>query len=238
MIRASTMIELSGVAKRYRTSDIETTVFDDLSLTISAGDLLVITGESGSGKSTLLNVLGLIEPIDAGAYRFNGKLLDASNRNEVGRLRAQHFGFVFQSFHLVNRLRVIDNVLLPIRCIRRVSGEDRRKASELLRRVGLEQRARHYPNQLSGGQQQRAAFARALITDPAIVLADEPTGNLDSKTSGEIVALLGDMNSTGTTIVIATHSADVSAVGRRVIELIDGELCDPQRRAPDQISEA
>lgn len=218
------MIKLRNITKRYHTAEVETTVFSSLNLLVEQGDLIAFMGESGSGKSTLLRLLGLVEPPDGGEYLFEKMLVPTDQPKAVRRIRSENFGFVFQDFHLVGRLRAIDNVLLPVRCVRPVLAEDRRRALELLERVGLKSRARHYPNQLSGGQQQRVAIARALIRSPKILLADEPTGNLDSGVSKEVMSLLGELNSKGTTVVLATHSEIVASEGGRVVQLVDGEL--------------
>lgn len=218
------MIKLRNITKRYRTAEVETTVFSSLNLLVEQGDFIAFMGESGSGKSTLLRLLGLVEPPDGGEYLFEETLVPTDQPKAVRRIRSENFGFVFQDFHLVGRLRAIDNVLLPVRCVRPVNASDRRRAMELLELVGLKSRSRHYPNQLSGGQQQRVAIARALIRGPKVLLADEPTGNLDSGVSREVMSLLGELNSEGTTIVLATHSEIVASKASRVVQLVDGEL--------------
>lgn len=223
-METNTMIRLTGINKIYRTEEIETLALDNVNLEIEKGEFLSIMGPSGCGKSTLLNVIGLLDKPTAGTVELVGKKTDGLSDKELARFRNQHLGFVFQSFHLINSLNVLDNVELPLLYRGGVSGSERtRLAKEVLERVGLSSRMKHLPSQLSGGQCQRVAIARALIGNPTILLADEPTGNLDSKMGAEVMTLLQELNrEDGRTIVMVTHSEKQAEQTHRVVRFFDG----------------
>ena len=218
------MIQLENVSKSYRTETIETLALQNLNLTVPAGEFLSIMGPSGCGKSTLLNIMGLIDEPSTGTVRLAGKTVDGYNGRAVARFRNEQLGFIFQSFHLINDLSVVDNVELPL-LYRKVGGKERRRlATEALGHVGLSNRAGHFPNQLSGGQKQRVAIARAIVGRPNIILADEPTGNLDSRMGDEIMDILLRLNEElGTTIVMVTHDERMARKTHRLVRLSDGE---------------
>jgi putative ABC transport system ATP-binding protein len=223
------MIRLDKVSKTYRTDKVETLALKDIDLVIGRGEFVAMMGPSGCGKSTLLNLIGLLDRPGQGSVEIDGATIASYRDKEVAQLRNRMFGFVFQSFHLIPDLRVIDNVELPL-LYRSVSGGERRRlARAALARVGLGARMDHYPNQLSGGQQQRVAIARAIVGNPHVLLADEPTGNLDSKMGAEIMDVLLKLNAEGTTVVMVTHDEiDARRVGR-VVRVFDGQLVEPER---------
>ena len=209
------MIKLTGINKIYRTNEIETVALENVNLEVNKGEFLSIMGPSGCGKSTLLNIMGLLDAPTSGTIEIAGTKVDGMKDKELAAFRNQKLGFVFQSFHLINSLNVLDNVELPL-LYRKVSAKERRRlAEEVLKKVGLSHRMRHMPTQLSGGQCQRVAIARALITRPQIILADEPTGALDSKTSVEVMQILKDLHETGMTIVVVTHESGVARLIRK-----------------------
>lgn len=218
-----TMIHLDKVHKIYRTEDIETIALENINIDVREGEFLALMGPSGCGKSTLLNVMGLLDAPTSGKIIIGGKETDQMKDKELALFRNQKLGFVFQSFHLINSLNVLDNVELPL-LYRNVSASEREKlAKEVLTKVGLSHRMRHFPSQLSGGQCQRVAIARAIIGNPLIILADEPTGNLDSKMGAEIMNLLHQLNKEeGRTIVMVTHDENKAAETSRIIRLLDG----------------
>lgn len=217
------MITLQNIEKVYRTSTIETLALNNINLTVEKGEFLSIMGPSGCGKSTLLNVMGLLDEPSKGDVKIDGKRASGLPDKELSRFRNEKLGFVFQSYHLINDLPVIDNVELPL-LYRKISGSERRKlAIEALEKVGLSNRMKHYPSQLSGGQRQRVAIARAIIGKPVIILADEPTGNLDSTMGNEIMDILMNLNKNeGTTIVMVTHDENMSKKTDRLVRLFDG----------------
>jgi len=218
------MIRLQNVSKTYRTDKVETLALKDIDLAVERGEFVALMGPSGCGKSTLLNLIGLLDRPGRGSVEIDGAAIGSYGDKAVARLRNQTFGFVFQSFHLIPDLRVIDNVELPL-LYRSLSGAERRKlAREALTRVGLGARMDHFPNQLSGGQQQRVAIARAIVGRPHVLLADEPTGNLDSKMGAEIMDLLLQLNAEGTTVVMVTHDEQEARRVGRIVRVFDGQL--------------
>jgi putative ABC transport system ATP-binding protein len=217
------MIKLENVDKVYRTDRMETAALTNINLEIEEGELVSVMGPSGCGKSTLLNMIGLLDQPSAGTISLEGKEIDGLDDRHSARLRNQKIGFIFQSFHLINDLKVVDNVEIPLLYRRMSNRERRRQAVELLERVGLGSRIHHYPSQLSGGQQQRVAVARAIVGGPKILLADEPTGNLDSHMGDEIMSLIEDLHQQqGTTIVMVTHDPRLAKRTQRTIHLFDG----------------
>ena len=217
------MIHLQGVSKLYRTERVETTALDNINLEIGKGELVSVMGPSGCGKSTLLNLMGLLDAPSAGKVALDGKPIDRYGDRELARLRNERVGFIFQQFHLVSDLSVMDNVEIPL-LYRRMSNKERRKSAlAALDRVGLSSRTHHFPTQLSGGQQQRVAIARAIVGRPGMLLADEPTGNLDSQMGDEIMGILEDLNANeGTTIVMVTHDPRLAERTHRTVRLFDG----------------
>jgi putative ABC transport system ATP-binding protein len=221
------MIRLNKVSKTYRTDKIETLALKDIDLHIDRGEFVAMMGPSGCGKSTLLNLIGLLDRPGTGSVQIDGASIASYRDKDVAQLRNRTFGFVFQSFHLIPDLRVIDNVELPL-LYRSISGGERRKlAREALERVGLGARMDHYPNQLSGGQQQRVAIARAIVGKPQVLLADEPTGNLDSKMGAEVMDILLKLNFDGTTVVMVTHDEQEARRVGRIVRVFDGQLVNP-----------
>ena len=218
-----TMIQLSQVNKIYRTDEIETVALENINLDVKKGEFLAVMGPSGCGKSTLLNVMGLLDMPNSGKIIIDGKDTVNMKDKELAKFRNENLGFVFQSFHLINSLNVLDNVELPL-LYRKVGARERRKlAEEVLARVGLSHRMRHFPTQLSGGQSQRVAIARAVIGNPSIILADEPTGNLDSKMGAEVMDLLHQLNREDSrTIVMVTHDESKAKETNRTIRFLDG----------------
>ena len=217
------MIELAGVEKVYRTDRIETLALSNINLSVDKGEFISVMGPSGSGKSTLLNVIGLLDEPTGGEVSLNGRHINTYADRYVARIRNEEVGFIFQTFHLIADLNVVDNVEIPLLYRRGLSGKERRRmALEALDRVGLSSRLRHFPAQLSGGQQQRVAVARAIVARPQILLADEPTGNLDSHMGNEIMAILDALNEEGTTIVMVTHDQGLADRTRRTVRLFDG----------------
>ena len=217
------MIQLAEVEKVYRTDRIETLALSNINLAVDKGEFISVMGPSGSGKSTLLNVIGLLDEPTAGEVSLNGRHINTYADRHVARIRNEEVGFIFQTFHLIADLNVVDNVEVPLLYRRGLSGRERRRmAVEALDRVGLSSRLRHFPAQLSGGQQQRVAVARAIVGRPQILLADEPTGNLDSHMGNEIMAILDALNEEGTTIVMVTHDQGLADRTRRTVRLFDG----------------
>ena len=216
------MIHLEQVTKKYRTERVETTALDNINLTVDKGEFVSIMGPSGCGKSTLLHLMGLLDEPTQGKIALDGKSIDRYGDRALARVRNERLGFVFQQFHLVADLSVVDNVEIPL-LYRKMSNKERRRAAlAALDRVGLASRIHHFPGQLSGGQQQRVAIARAIVGKPSVLLADEPTGNLDSQMGDEIMAILQDLNHEGTTIVMVTHDPRLAERTHRVVRLFDG----------------
>ena len=217
------MIRLSGVSKLYRTERIETTALDNINLEIGQGEFVSMMGPSGCGKSTLLHLIGLLDEPTSGEVALDGKRVDDRSDRELARLRNERLGFIFQSFHLVSDLPVVDNVEIPLLYRRMPHRERRKRAEEALDRVGLSSRRDHLPSQLSGGQQQRVAIARAVVGRPQILLADEPTGNLDSQMGDEVMDILMELNrDDGTTVVMVTHDPRLAERTQRTVRLFDG----------------
>lgn len=217
-------IELKNIDKVFRTDSVQTMALNNVSLRVNDGEFVAIMGPSGCGKSTLLNILGLLDNPTSGEYRLDG--------NEVGRLkearrtdyRKGRIGFIFQSFNLIEDLNIRDNVMLPLNNLKMSRDEKNRRVDEVLGRMGITHRSRHYPSQLSGGQQQRAAIARAIVSRPGLILADEPTGNLDSKNGNEVMNLLSELHAEGSTIIMVTHSQRDATYADRIINLFDGQI--------------
>lgn len=218
-----TMIKLTGINKIYRTNEIETQALENVNLEVKKGEFLSIMGPSGCGKSTLLNIMGLLDAPTTGTIEINGTHTETMKDKELAAFRNRTLGFVFQSFHLINSLNVMDNVELPL-LYRKIAAKERtRLAKEVLERVGLSHRMRHMPTQLSGGQCQRVAIARAIVGNPDIILADEPTGNLDSKMGAEVMELLHNLNKEdGRTIVMVTHNEEQAKLTSRTVRFFDG----------------
>ena len=217
------MIKLTGINKIYRTNEIETLALENVNLDVEKGEFVSIMGPSGCGKSTLLNIMGLLDAPSSGKIEINGTSVENMKDKELAAFRNKTLGFVFQSFHLINSLNVMDNVELPLLYRRIGSGERKRLAKEVLEKVGLSHRMNHFPTQLSGGQCQRVAIARAIIGHPEIILADEPTGNLDSKMGAEVMELLHRLNKEdGRTIVMVTHNEEQAKQTSRTIRFFDG----------------
>ncbi|TCI91009.1 ABC transporter ATP-binding protein [Tenacibaculum sp. M341] len=218
------MIKLTDLVKVYRTEEVETTALNKLSLEVKEGEFLSIMGASGCGKSTLLNIIGMLDAPDNGSYIFDTTEVGKFNEKERASLRKENIGFVFQNFNLIDELTVFENVELPLIYNKVKASERKKRVTEILERIGIAHRAKHYPLQLSGGQQQRVAVARALVTNPKLILADEPTGNLDSKSGNDVMELLTELHATGATIVMVTHSSYDAQFSSRVITLKDGEV--------------
>jgi putative ABC transport system ATP-binding protein len=218
------MIELNQLTKRYRAGDVETTALDAIDLQIEAGEYVAITGPSGCGKSTLLGLLGLLDIPTSGSYRLQGEEVAGKSPRELAAIRRGRIGFVFQSFNLVDELSVADNVQLALRYGDLPEKTQRARVAEVLERLGVAHRAAHHPSQLSGGQQQRVAIARAIASRPALLLADEPTGNLDSAHGQDVMQMLRELNQEGTTLIMVTHSAEHAALASRTVRLLDGRV--------------
>ena len=225
------MITLSAVHRLYRSDEVETTALRAIDLTIERGEFVAIMGPSGCGKSTLLNILGTIDKPSSGSYRFEEAELTAMSEAGLAAFRRDHLGYVFQSFNLIDELTIEENVELGL--VYRKTGRVPRRArvAEAMDRVGVAHRARHYPHQLSGGQQQRAAIARAIVGEPALILADEPTGNLDTENGAQVMGILSALNADGATIAMVTHSPSHADLARRRVDMLDGHVVVSARRA-------
>ena len=218
------MIQVTNLSKVFRTEEIETTALNNVSFTISKGEFVAIMGPSGCGKSTLLNILGLLDNPSGGSYNLLGTEVANLRERERTNYRKGNIGFVFQSFNLIDELNVYENVELPLKYLNISVSERKRRVTEILKRMNISHRAGHYPQQLSGGQQQRVAIARAVVANPQLILADEPTGNLDSRNGKEVMDLLCQLNAEGTTVVMVTHSQRDASAAQRIINLFDGEI--------------
>jgi putative ABC transport system ATP-binding protein len=220
------MIEVQNLQKIFRTEEVETWALNDVSFTVADGEFVAIMGPSGCGKSTLLNILGLLDNPTKGSYKLQGVEVATLDENHRTDLRKGVIGFVFQSFNLIDELNVRENIELPLLYMGVPAKERRRRAEEVMERMNISHREKHFPNQLSGGQQQRVAIARAVIAGPKLILADEPTGNLDSVNGQEVMNLLKELNQQGTTIVMVTHSRHDASYANRIINLYDGQIID------------
>ena len=218
------MITVNNLSKVFRTEEIETTALNSVSFTINQGEFVAIMGPSGCGKSTLLNVLGLLDNPTGGSYQLLNTEMAQLKEKDRTKFRKGNIGFVFQSFNLIDELNVYENVELPLKYLNISASERKRRVTEMLKRMSISHRAHHYPQQLSGGQQQRVAIARAVVANPQLILADEPTGNLDSRNGKEVMDLLCELNKEGTTIVMVTHSQKDASIAQRIINLFDGEI--------------
>jgi putative ABC transport system ATP-binding protein len=218
------MIKIENLQKVYKTEEVETTALNGINLQVTAGEFVSIMGPSGCGKSTLLNVMGLLDKPESGSYQFVGTELLKLNDRERSNFRKKHMGFVFQNFNLIDELTVFENIELPLIYNKVPSAQRKQLVDEIIQRMNIINRRGHFPQQLSGGQQQRVAVARALVTKPNLVLADEPTGNLDSSHGNEVMELLCELNEQGTTIVMVTHSAHDAGFSNRIINLKDGHV--------------
>ena len=217
------MIKITNLEKVYRTEEVETVALNKLTLEVKEGEFVAVMGPSGCGKSTLLNILGLLDDPDAGRFLFNGIEVAHFNERKRADLRKHNIGFVFQSFNLIDELTVYENVELPLIYTGVKSADRKKRVDEVLDKMQIMHRRKHYPQQLSGGQQQRVAVARAVVNNPKLILADEPTGNLDSSNGNEVMTLLTDLNEQGTTIVMVTHSEHDSRFSHRIIRMLDGQ---------------
>lgn len=218
------MIKTENLSKIFRTDEVETTALDEVSFEVKQGEFVAIMGPSGCGKSTLLNILGLLDNPSGGDYYFNDKEVSTFNERQRARLRKNNIGFVFQSFNLIDELNVHENVELPLIYLGMPASQRKKRVTEVLEKMKIIHRRKHFPMQLSGGQQQRVAVARAVIANPHLILADEPTGNLDSANGEEVMNLLETLNNEGTTIIIVTHSQRDAEYAQRIVRLFDGQI--------------
>jgi putative ABC transport system ATP-binding protein len=220
------MIKTNDLTKIFRTEEVETTALNKVSLHVKEGEYVAVMGPSGCGKSTLLNILGLLDNPTAGSYVFNGTEVAKLKERDRTIFRKGNIGFVFQSFNLIDELNVYENVELPLIYLKMKAGERKKRVEDVLEKMKIQHRAKHFPQQLSGGQQQRVAIARAVVANPKLILADEPTGNLDSKNGLEVINLLTELNKEGTTIVMVTHSDHDAGYAHRIVNLFDGHIID------------
>ncbi|MCO6026470.1 ABC transporter ATP-binding protein [Prevotella cerevisiae] len=218
------MIKVEKLCKSFRTEDVETIALDDVSFEVKDGEFVAVMGPSGCGKSTLLNILGLLDNPSAGKYWLDGKEVQDLKEKDRTNVRKGQLGFVFQSFNLIDELNVEENIELPLTYLNVKASERKARVREIMKRMNISHRAKHFPHQLSGGQQQRVAIARAVVFHPKIILADEPTGNLDSRNGAEVMRLLTELNQEGTTIVMVTHNDRDAAIAHRIIHLFDGKI--------------
>ncbi len=218
------MIQVENLSKTFRTDEVETIALNNVTFSVDDGEFVAIMGPSGCGKSTLLNILGLLDNPTDGKYWLGDKEVSALKENERTNVRKGEIGFVFQSFNLIDELNVEENIELPLTYLNMAKAERRQKVQDIMKRMGISHRAHHFPHQLSGGQQQRVAIARAVVFGPKLILADEPTGNLDSRNGAEVMGLLTELNREGTTIVMVTHNERDAAIAHRVVRLFDGQV--------------
>lgn len=218
------MIEINNLSKVFRTSEVETVALNQVSLQVNEGEFVAIMGPSGCGKSTLLNILGLLDNPTEGSYKLFEQEVANLHEKDRTRVRKGKIGFVFQSFNLIDELNVFENVELPLTYLGYKAAERKQRVQEILKRMNISHRAKHFPQQLSGGQQQRVAIARAVVTNPKLILADEPTGNLDSKNGAEVMNLLTELNKEGTTVIMVTHSQHDASFAHRTVHLFDGSI--------------
>lgn len=219
-------IEIKNLEKVFRADTVETVALNKVSLEIENGEFVAIMGPSGCGKSTLLNILGLLDKPTGGSYLFDGREVAGLRESERAEYRKGKIGFIFQAFNLIDMLNVKDNIMLPLNSLGLPKKEKERRVAEIMDRMGIAHRSHHYPSQLSGGQQQRVAIARAVVSNPGLILADEPTGNLDSKNGAEVMAMLDELHRDGATIVMVTHSQKDAAHADRTVNLFDGQIVD------------
>ena len=224
------MIKTENLSMLFTTEDVQTKALNEVSLEIKKGEFVAIMGPSGCGKSTLLNIMGTLDSSTSGKYFFDGKEIDKMSESQLTSFRKGNIGFVFQNFNLIDELTVYENVELPLVYLNSKKSERKKKVMEVLERMNIAHRAGHFPQQLSGGQQQRVAIARAVVTDCPLILADEPTGNLDSTNGLEVMELLSELNRQGTTVVIVTHSQRDAKFAHRVIHLLDGRIVSEEKR--------
>ncbi len=225
------IIKTTNLSKSFRTSEVETIAVNNLNFEVEKGEFVAIMGPSGCGKTTLLNLLGLLDTPTGGVYELNGRDVSKLNERDRTYLRRGKVGFIFQSFNLIDELTVFENIELPLTYLKTKSGERRRIVTDLMRRMEISHRASHFPHQLSGGQQQRVAIARAVVSSPELILADEPTGNLDSKNGVEVMNILSELNAGGTTVVMVTHNRRDAEYAHRIVEMFDGEILGSEQTA-------
>ena len=224
------MIRLQGIQRRYVSDEVETTALHDIDLHVAAGEFVAIMGPSGCGKSTLLNTLGTVDRPTAGRYLFGDRDLATLDEKELAKFRGATLGFVFQSFNLIDELTIAENVALGLAYRSMPAREKKDRVAAAMDRVGIAHRQRHHPHQLSGGQQQRAAIARAIVGEPRLILADEPTGNLDTENGAQVMDILGQLNTEGATIVMVTHSPSHADIAKRTVHMLDGRILSSARR--------
>ena len=225
------IIKTTNLSKSFQTSEVETIAVNNLNFEVEKGEFVAIMGPSGCGKTTLLNLLGLLDTPTGGVYELNGRDVSKLNERDRTYLRRGKVGFIFQSFNLIDELTVFENIELPLTYLKIKSGERRRIVTDLMRRMEISHRASHFPHQLSGGQQQRVAIARAVVSSPELILADEPTGNLDSKNGVEVMNILSELNAGGTTVVMVTHNRRDAEYAHRIVEMFDGEILGSEQTA-------
>lgn len=218
------MIEINNLSKVFRTTEVETVALNHVNLEVNEGEFVAIMGPSGCGKSTLLNILGLLDNPTEGSYKLLGQEVANLHEKDRTRVRKGKIGFVFQSFNLIDELNVFENVELPLTYLGVKASERKQRVHDILKRMAISHRSQHFPQQLSGGQQQRVAIARAVVTNPKLILADEPTGNLDSKNGTEVMNLLSELNGEGTTVIMVTHSQHDASFAHRTVHLFDGSV--------------
>ena len=224
MIIGTKMITLTNLSRTFRTQDVETAALSNINMTVNSGEFVAIMGPSGCGKSTLLSILGMLDSPTAGCFEFLGNDISSYSEVKLAELRKSSIGFIFQSFNLIDELTVFENVELPLQYQKVSKFERKQRVDAILKRVGIDHRGDHLPQQLSGGQQQRVAVARALVIDPKLILADEPTGNLDSRNGDEVMAMLRELNREGTTVIMVTHSEKEGHYADRFVRLLDGQV--------------